>query len=630
MPVRPGGALMACAVLTTFLASTAEYYHALSSQTGFEQACSSRRAASHLERRFIFFRLFFCRAISGRQWDARARLVWLNVPACDPGTHLRPETRRGLLFSRLESHSHCRKKSGKWQGLMPTYKNPRWRTEDQSKHRSLGAILEVPSRKVATQLAPESASRPPLSRRDFFSSSSKEQRRENRRRVHEKKTCSLKKKFNFLFHEVGAGGRESWTSVVACNPGSTHSGHRKNSALALRFWNVGGGTARMAPRAFARPPRLANGRKFGPPRQADLLNGVPKNIGYFSLLPTGADPSRLLLRFFVSWVPQKPPMIVTAIGLWNGAAPPSHRRPSEGSSPRYVPNHEFVGRSPPEKQVGRARRRNCPSSNCEFSPTTNNPPNLGRLSWKSFGGRGRSSLRRFTTTPRRCRMKKNQSWQQLASCSPVFLCKPQDTNALMSTYSLQNHTFGRRAPIRAQRRILPREFLNVRQRNFGDGAQSRFPRPFCERTHSLLHGRTPEYHGRAAKLWPWRKIIPLCKAGWSAKPLRPIERVENTLDMKPQPNSPKFFKFNINLTNQPRSLLQTNWLARTSAIYLLSNLSVVRTIFISPLQTPKRPRCYGPWSMTTPDQTDEHGVNVEAPLPPPKKKPGRGWLNLSD
>ena len=63
------------------------------------------------------------------------------------------------------------------------------------------------------------------------------------------------------------------------------------------------------------------------------------------------------------------------------------------------------------------------------------------------------------TTP--VQMKKNRPGTLL-----TVLCKPQDTNALMSLIFAETTTFGART-YRAQRRTLPREFVNVAT-NFGD------------------------------------------------------------------------------------------------------------------------------------------------------------------
>ena len=63
------------------------------------------------------------------------------------------------------------------------------------------------------------------------------------------------------------------------------------------------------------------------------------------------------------------------------------------------------------------------------------------------------------TTP--VQMKKNRPGTLL-----TVLCKPQDTNTLMSLIFAETTTFGART-YRAQRRTLPREFVNVTT-EFGD------------------------------------------------------------------------------------------------------------------------------------------------------------------
>src|SRR5256885_12055828 len=77
----------------------------------------------------------------------------------------------------------------------------------------------------------------------------------------------------------------------------------------------------------------------------------------------------------------------------------------------------------------------------------------------------RSTLFPYTTLFRSVQMKKNRPGTLL-----TVLCKPQDTQPLMSLIFAETTTFGART-YRAQRRTLPREFVSV-STDFGEDRKS--------------------------------------------------------------------------------------------------------------------------------------------------------------
>src|SRR5260370_38280062 len=163
-------------------------------------------------------------------------------------------------------------------GMAATY--VKVKTEDQSKHRSLGAILELLQK---SQLVPEVRERAAA----IFTKLG-----EAEARVHD---VPLEK---IHFHEVGAV--DAIVDIVGTCIGSHALGIEKFACSAL---NVGGGTAKMAHGLLPVPA----------PATANLLqgkltysNGVQREL----VTPTGAA---IVATLCDSFGPQ-PPMSVTAIG----------------------------------------------------------------------------------------------------------------------------------------------------------------------------------------------------------------------------------------------------------------------------------------------------------------------------
>ena len=99
------------------------------------------------------------------------------------------------------------------------------------------------------------------------------------------------------------------------------------------------------------------------------------------------------------------------------------------------------------------------------------------------------------TTP--VQMKKNRPGTLL-----TVLCRPGDTNVLMSLIFAETTTFGART-YRAQRRVLPREWVNVGT-EFGRGADENFPGEWADigmwRRNMRIAGN-----------WRWRRMC-LCRS----------------------------------------------------------------------------------------------------------------------
>src|SRR5216683_2290593 len=252
-------------------------------------------------------------------------------------------------------------------GMAATY--VKVKTEDQSKHRSLGAILELLQK---SQLVPEVRERAAA----IFTKLG-----EAEARVHD---VPLEK---IHFHEVGAV--DAIVDIVGACIGFHALRIEKFACSAL---NVGGGTAKMAHGVLPVPAPATANLLQGKPTYS---NGVQKEL----VTPTGAAIVATLCETFG---PQ-PPMSVAAIGYGAGAAD------LEGLNPQIY--GYFL-----EKALA-----------------------AGALD--------------VYTTP--VQMKKNRPGTLL-----TVLCKPHDTNTLMSLVFAETTTFGART-YRAQRRILPREFVSV-------------------------------------------------------------------------------------------------------------------------------------------------------------------------
>jgi uncharacterized protein (TIGR00299 family) protein len=275
-------------------------------------------------------------------------------------------------------------------------------TEDQSKHRSLGAILEVLEKSQLVARVRERASA--IFRRLG----------EAEARVHD---VPLEK---IHFHEVGAV--DAIVDIVGACIGFEALGIEKFACSAL---NVGGGTVKMAHGVLPVPaPATANLLQGRP----TYSNGVQKEL----VTPTGAAIVATLCETFG---PQ-PAMSVDAIGYGAGT------EDIEGQ-PNVV--RIMVGEAAEKSVAGFDEEIAVVEANLDDM----NPQIYGYFLEKALGV---GALDVYTTP---VQMKKNRPGTLL-----TVLCKPQDTNALMSLIFAETTTFGVRT-YRAQRRVLPREWVSV-------------------------------------------------------------------------------------------------------------------------------------------------------------------------
>jgi uncharacterized protein (TIGR00299 family) protein len=163
-------------------------------------------------------------------------------------------------------------------------------------------------------------------------------------------------------------------------------------------------------------------------------NGVQKEL----VTPTGAA---IVATLCDSFGPQ-PPMSVTAIGYGAGTAD------LEGQ-PNVV--RIMIGEAAEKTVAGFDEEIAVIEANLDDM----NPQIYGYFLEKALAA---GALDVYTTP---VQMKKNRPGTLL-----TVLCKPPDTNALMSLIFAETTTFGART-YRAQRRTLPREFVSVAT-NFGD------------------------------------------------------------------------------------------------------------------------------------------------------------------
>ena len=282
------------------------------------------------------------------------------------------------------------------------------RTEDQQKHRSLGAILEILNE---AQIAGAVRERAAAIFRKLG---------EAEARVHD---VPLEK---IHFHEVGAV--DAIVDIVGACIGFQALGIERFACSAL---NVGGGTAKMAHGVLPVPaPATANLLQGAP----TYSNGVQKEL----VTPTGAA---IVATLCDSFGPQ-PAMTVSAIGYGAGAAD------LEGQ-----PNVVRI-------MIGESAGKTVPGFDEEIAVIEANLDDMNPQIYGYFLERalGSGALDVYTTP---VQMKKNRPGTLL-----TVLCRPQDTNNLMSLIFAETTTFGART-YRAQRRALPREFVNVAT-NYGD------------------------------------------------------------------------------------------------------------------------------------------------------------------
>jgi uncharacterized protein (TIGR00299 family) protein len=275
-------------------------------------------------------------------------------------------------------------------------------TEDQSQHRSLGAILEILRQ---SQLAPTIRERAAAI---FLKLGEAEAR------VHD---VPLEK---IHFHEVGAV--DAIVDIVGACIGF--------DALRVEGFrcsplNVGGGTAKMAHGILPVPAPATAHLLLGRPTYS---SGVQKEL----VTPTGAA---IVATLCDGFGPQ-PPMSVSAIGYGAGTAD--------------LPGQPNVVRI----MVGEAEEKNVAGFDEEIAVIEANLDDMNPQIYGYFLEKALAAgALDVYTTP--VQMKKNRPGTLL-----TVLSKPQETNALMSLIFAETTTFGARS-YRAQRRVLPREWVNV-------------------------------------------------------------------------------------------------------------------------------------------------------------------------
>jgi len=285
-------------------------------------------------------------------------------------------------------------------GMAATY--VRVQTEDQQKHRSLTTILEILKNSQLALPVRERASR-------IF-----QKLGEAEAHVHD---APLEK---VHFHEVGAV--DAIVDIVGSCIGFHALGIERFACSPL---NIGGGTAKMAHGVLPVPA----------PATARLLQGAPtfsNGVQRELVTPTGAA---IVATLSDSFGPQ-PPMTVSAIGYGAGTAnlegQPNVVRIMIGDSADKVSS---VG----DEEI----------SIIEANLDDMNPQIYGYVLEKALLA---GALDVYTTA---LQMKKNRPGTLL-----TILCRPEDTDALMSIIFAETTTFGIRTH-RAQRRALPREWVNV-------------------------------------------------------------------------------------------------------------------------------------------------------------------------
>jgi uncharacterized protein (TIGR00299 family) protein len=299
-------------------------------------------------------------------------------------------------------------------GMAATY--VKVKTEDQEKHRSLGAILEILQKSQLAAAVRERAAA-------IFTKLG-----EAEARVHDVPVEKIH------FHEVGAV--DAIVDIVGACIGFHALGIEKFACSAL---NVGGGTVKMAHGVLPVPAPATANLLQGKPTYS---NGLQKEL----VTPTGAA---IVATLCDSFGPQ-PAMTVSAIGYGAGTAD------LEGQ-----PNVVRIMVGEEVDATKRAQAEACATgfdeeiAVIEANLDDMNPQIYGYFLERALGA---GALDVYTTP---VQMKKNRPGTLL-----TVLCKPQDANNLMSLIFAETTTFGART-YRAQRRTLPREFVNVAT-DFGD------------------------------------------------------------------------------------------------------------------------------------------------------------------
>lgn len=296
-------------------------------------------------------------------------------------------------------------------GMAATY--VKVKTEDQSKHRSLGAILEILEKSRLEGRVRERASA-------IFRKLG-----EAEAAVHDVPVEKIH------FHEVGAV--DAIVDIVGACIGFEALGIEKFACSAL---NVGGGTAKMAHGVLPVPAPATARLLTGKPTYS---NGVQREL----VTPTGAAIVATLCHAFG---PQ-PGMSVAAIGYGAGTADLE----GQPNVLRIMVGEEVgVGKGEEKRaQAGMPVLLDEEIAVIEANLDDMNPQIYGYFLEKALGA---GALDVYTMP---VQMKKSRPGTLL-----TVLCKPEDTNALMELIFAETTTFGART-YRAQRRVLPREWVNV-------------------------------------------------------------------------------------------------------------------------------------------------------------------------
>jgi uncharacterized protein (TIGR00299 family) protein len=291
-------------------------------------------------------------------------------------------------------------------GMAATY--ARVTTEDQQKHRSLSAILEIlGNSQLATPVRERAAT--------IF------------QKLGEVEACVHDVPLEKIhFHEVGAV--DAIVDIVGACVGFHALGIETFACSPL---NVGGGTAKMAHGVLPVPaPATANLLKGKP----TYSNGVQREL----VTPTGAA---IVATLCESFGPQ-PAMSVSAIGYGAGTADLEDQ-----------PNVLRI-------MVGEAAEKAVPRYDQEITVIEANLDDMNPQIYGYFQEKALAAgaLDVFTTP---VQMKKNRPGTLL-----TVLCRPGDAQSLMSLIFAETTTFGVRSHT-AQRRVLPRESVKVKTK-FGE------------------------------------------------------------------------------------------------------------------------------------------------------------------
>jgi uncharacterized protein (TIGR00299 family) protein len=278
-------------------------------------------------------------------------------------------------------------------------------TEDQTKHRSLSTILEILGKSRLSDVVRENAAA--IFRKLGEAEAS----------VHD---VPLEK---IHFHEVGAV--DAIVDIVGACIGFASLDIQKFACSPL---NVGGGTVKMAHGILPVPAPATTKLLQGKPTYS---NGVQKEL----VTPTGAAIVATLCDLFG---PQ-PAMSVSAIGYGAGSADLAGQ-----------PNVLRI-------MIGEAAEKVVPGFQEEISVIEANLDDMNPQIYGYFLEKALAAgALDVYTTP--VQMKKNRPGTLL-----TLLCKPSDTQTLMSLIFAETTTFGART-YSAQRRTLPRETVNVHTR----------------------------------------------------------------------------------------------------------------------------------------------------------------------